>query len=200
VIENPIIIKKFNLDVERSIPSYYNLVLWLFCIILISFITYYKKKDQASYQYWLGMLVLFVYLSIDEYISIHETLSPIAHHVVNPSGLFYYTWVVFYFVVLVILGLIYLRFMISLPAKTRNLFIIALLLFISGAIGVEMFEGRYVEMYGETPFFYLFFVTLEETLEMAGLVVFIYALGSYINSELGILQIRTGPPQVSSRS
>lgn len=146
------------------------------------------------------MLVLFVYLSIDEYISIHETLSPIAHHVVNPSGLFYYTWVVFYFVVLVILGLIYLRFMISLPAKTRNLFIIALLLFISGAIGVEMFEGRYVEMYGETPFFYLFFVTLEETLEMAGLVVFIYALGSYINSELGILQIRTGPPQVSSRS
>lgn len=200
MIENPIIIKKFNLDVERSIPSYYNLVLWLFCIILISFITYYKKKDQASYQYWLGMLVLFVYLSIDEYISIHETLSPIAHHVVNPSGLFYYTWVVFYFVVLVILGLIYLRFMISLPAKTRNLFIIALLLFISGAIGVEMFEGRYVEMYGETPFFYLFFVTLEETLEMAGLVVFIYALGSYINSELGILQIRTGPPQVSSRS
>jgi hypothetical protein len=199
-IENPVILKRFNLDVERSIPSLYTLVLWLLCIALLSFIAYYKKKDQEPYKYWLGMVVLFVFLSVDEFISIHETLSPYMYHMLNASGLLFYTWVVLYFVALVILGLVYLRFMIGLPAKTRNLFIFALLLFVSGAIGVEMLEGRYVEMYGRTPFFYLFLITLEEILEMVGLVVFIYALGSYINSELGILQIRTGPPQVSSSS
>ena len=199
-IENPVILKRFNLDVERSIPSLYTLVLWLLCIALLSFISYYKKKDQEPYIYWLGMVVLFIYLSVDEFISIHETLSPYINHMLNASGFFFYTWVVLYFIFLVILGLVYLRFMISLPAKTRNLFIFALMLFVSGAIGVEMVEGRYVEMYGRTPFFYLFLITLEEILEMAGLVVFIYALGSYINSELGVLQIRTDPPQVRSRS
>ncbi len=199
-IEDPVFFKKLNLDVERSIPSLYTLLLWLVCIVLLSFIAYYKKKDQEPYKYWLGMVVLFVFLSVDEFVSIHETLSPYMYHMLNASGLLFYTWVVLYFVALVILGLVYLRFMISLPAKTRNLFIFALLLFVSGAIGVEMLEGRYVEMYGRTPFFYLFLITLEEILEMVGLVVFIYALGSYINSELGVLQIRTGPPQVSSSS
>ena len=146
------------------------------------------------------MVVLFVFLSVDEFVSIHETLSSNMYHMLNASGLLFYTWVVLYFVAIVILGLVYLRFMINLPTKTRNLFIFALLLFVSGALGVEMLEGRYVEMYGRTPFFHLFLITLEEILEMVGLVVFIYGLGSYINSELGVLQIRTGPPQVSSSS
>jgi len=50
-IEDPVFFKKLNLDVERSIPSLYTLLLWLVCIVFLSFIAYYKKKDQEPYKY-----------------------------------------------------------------------------------------------------------------------------------------------------
>jgi hypothetical protein len=55
-IEDPVIFKKLNLDVERSIPSLYTLVLWLVCIVLLTFIAYYKKKIRNRINIGLGWL------------------------------------------------------------------------------------------------------------------------------------------------
>ncbi len=57
---------------------------------------------------------------------------------------------------------------------------IAAILYIGGAIGFEMIQGRYSELHGEDNLMYNMIAAVEESLEFAGVIVFIYALLKYI--------------------
>lgn len=86
--------------------------------------------------------------------------------------------------------LVYMKFILNLPSKIRILFIVAGIVYILGAIGVELIGGRYYELYGDDNITYtIIIITIEELLEMAGIVVFIYALSSYIDTELKGLRL-----------
>jgi len=114
----------------------------------------------------------------------------------------YYAWVIPYSIGVVIFLLAYAKFVFILPLKTRNLFIISGVIFISSAVGIEFFESWSIYTQGEKgPYYhYLYFVTIEEPLEMIGLALFIYALVSYITTELGPLRIQIGQTlQVTDR-
>ena len=58
--------------------------------------------------------------------------------------------------------------------------LIAAAIYLAGAAGMEMIEAPLDELWGSLPFSML--VVVEETLEMAGLVFFIYTLLSCIKS------------------
>ena len=45
-----------------------------------------------------------------------------------------------------------------------------------GAIGVELIGGRYLELHGVENLTYAMITTVEESLEMAGVIIFIWAL------------------------
>jgi hypothetical protein len=51
-----------------------------------------------------------------------------------------------------------------------------------------MITGRYAELYGYNVTFHVI-ATVEELLEMTGIVIFIYALMSYIDTELKGLRL-----------
>lgn len=92
----------------------------------------------------------------------------------------------------------YTRFIIHLAARTRSLFIIAGLIYIAGALGSELVSGRYYEVHGESGVTYFIMITIEECLEMTGIVIFIYALTSYIDLQLKDMQLRiTSSPESS---
>ena len=55
---------------------------------------------------------------------------------------------------------------------------------IANWVGAEMFAGRYDDLYGAQNMTYAMITALEEFCEMFGVVVFIYALLSYMNSNL----------------
>jgi hypothetical protein len=59
-------------------------------------------------------------------------------------------------------------------------FIISAVLYIGGSIGIELIGGKYAEIYGFEDFSYTMIATLEESLEMAGLIVFIWGLLGYL--------------------
>jgi hypothetical protein len=188
---NNIFIRAFNLDWESSIPSLYVIMEWLFCLALLSIITFVKRKQKSPYAYWMGLVILFSFLTLDEFMSIHERLSGIIHHALNTSGVLLFAWIIPYSILMVILGIVYLRFLFNLPTRIRNLFLFAFVVFVFGALGVEFFEGGHADSHGKDYVYYLFFVTLEESLEMTGLVIFVYALSSYITEKLGTLMFRT---------
>ena len=80
-----------------------------------------------------------------------------------------------------LLAFVYLKFMRALAPKTRNLFLASAALFLSGAIGMEIVSSVVVSSMGgwETGFYSLTHAnhySIEEPLEMVGVVVFIYAL------------------------
>jgi hypothetical protein len=56
----------------------------------------------------------------------------------------------------------------------------AAILYIGGAIGVELFEGRYAELHGTSNLTYNMFITVEESLELGGVILFIWGLLVYI--------------------
>ena len=199
-VDDSKIIDAFNLDYERNIPTFFVIVEWLFCLALLGFIAYYKKKEQMPYAHWLGIMILFFLLTMDEFLVIHETFSKPIRIALNTSGLFYFAWVLLYAGLLVILLFIYLKFMISLPVKTRNLFIFAFLVFILGALGMEILAGGYIWTHGKNKAYYIVYVTNEEFLEMTGLMIFIYSLSSYLTEELRVSQIQLLPFKFGSNS
>ena len=79
----------------------------------------------------------------------------------------------------------YTKFLFHLPVSTKKLFIAAAALYIGGAMGVEMLGGYVASTTGQKNVSYVIVITIEESLEMLGIVVFIHALISYIKTYLG---------------
>jgi hypothetical protein len=104
------------------------------------------------------------------------------------SGLLYFAWVVPYALVLTAFGILYLPFVWALPPQSRVLFVAAGIVFVSGAMGMELLGGRELERYGGT-LLYAMYYTIEEAMEMGGILLFIYALLDYIATHAAV-QIR----------
>lgn len=182
-------IRLLNLDVERSIPTFFSSMMLLTCSFLLFIIASAKRKDGKGYIYWLGLSVIFLFLSIDESLMIHEGLIEKVRTMLNTSGYLYFAWVIPYGIGLIIFLLVYTRFLFNLPHKMRLLFIISGFVYVSGAIGLELIGGIYYELYGEQSLSFIILATIEELLEMTGVVIFIYALSLYIDTELKDLRL-----------
>jgi hypothetical protein len=55
--------------------------------------------------------------------------------------------------------------------------------YVGGALGMEMVCGYMFVEYGEQSLAYLAAMTLEETMEMTGMVIFLYALLDFLRRE-----------------
>ena len=72
------------------------------------------------------------------------------------------------------------RFLGRLPSATRRGLILAAVVYVSGAAGMELVEARLDSLWGTFAFSLL--VVVEESLEMAGLVILIHTLLSHLQS------------------
>lgn len=185
------VIKLFFVDAENNIPSTYSSLTLILSSVLLAVIAVAKYREKDSYAlYWKGLSLIFLYLSIDEAASIHEISGRhIRSFLGIDSGIFYFAWVIPAAVLVFIFILVYLRFLFSLPTKTRVLFIVAGIIFISGALGVESIGGWYSSTYSKLSFIYVVIATIEEALEMFGILLFNYALLEYISADIKYVQI-----------
>ena len=178
----------FNLDLERNLPTFFSTILLLMASLANFIIYIYKKNKSEKSLGWLILFIIFLFLSFDEIASIHEQTDPIVKGFIATSGIFYFAWVIPYTVMLILLAILYSRFILALPKKTKLLFILSGLIYVSGAIGIEMISAAVAERYGER-LYYDILATIEETLEMIGVTVFIYSLLSYMKEHTQPLTI-----------
>jgi hypothetical protein len=95
-----------------------------------------------------------------------------------------------------LVGLADLPFLAALPAPTRGLFIVAGAVYVGGAVGMELVEGYVVEDYhGTENLAFIVASTVEEGLEMVGIVIFIRALMGYLGDTTGTVELRFGSPR-----
>lgn len=177
----------FDIWKEYNIPNYYSSVTLFFCSIVLFTIAdaHRRFRDKREFYFWAGMAAVFLWLSFDEIIPIHDRLVHPVRNLLNTSGIFYLAWIIPYGIAMVFIGLIYIKFLLRLPKKTRLLFFTAAFIYISGAFGLEMIEGMVFERSGDQRNLTMDILdTLEETMEMVGVVIFIYALLSYIADNL----------------
>ena len=199
---------QLNLDEENNLPTWYSSSALLLSAILLAVIGLANKREGNPYTLeWLGLAAIFLYLSLDEAASLHETMDARTVALLGPMleaagyfhGFLYDSWVIIGAMFVLIVALAYLRFLTALPVKTRSLFLIAGTLYVGGALGIETLGSRYLYLYGQN-FSYIMFVAVEEGLEMLGIVVFLYALISHLGSSRSGLQIlvEDGTPEHTS--
>ena len=155
----------------------------LFSSVLLAVIAFAKKNGGPYFLSWTALSIIFLFLSLDEGAGLHELWTPLLLRSFDARGFLYFVWVVPYTAFVLIFALTYLSFLAHLPVKTRNLFLTAGAIFVSGALGMELIEGNYANSFGERNMVMAILTTIEEFLEMMGVVVFIYALMSYLSSE-----------------
>lgn len=183
----------FNLDGEGNIPTLFSSGAELLCAGLLAIIaTARKRQNKREYLYWAGLSIIFLFIAVDDGAALHEKIIRPLRNALNTSGALYYAWVIPYGMLVIAVGLIYFRFLFSLSVRMRYLFILAATLFVGGALGVEMIGGAWFERFGHENVGYELITMFEQSLQMSGILVFIYALMSYIETELNDLFIHIG--------
>ena len=178
-----------NLDRERSLPTVYSYTAILFCAVLLFIIAYTKhQQNDIHTKQWLVLALAFVFLATDEALSIHERL--ITETV---------SWTPYYVVGATVLLLSLRKLILELPKLSRTQFIIAGAIYVVGVVGVEAIGGMWLHDRGGGTICVIL-VTIEEILEMTGIVIFIYALTFYIEQELPTLSITLQQPNKISHA
>jgi uncharacterized protein DUF6064 len=178
------VIRLVWVDEEGNIPAWYSASLFLLCSFLLATIASAERQRQSRHSVgWLILSLVFVYLSLDESAQLHELSIPPLRDLFNPTGLLYYPWIVPAGICAALFALGYWRFLSRLPARTRWLFLLAGGVFVAGALGIEALSGKQAVLHGKENLTYHLIITVEELFEMAGLIVFIYALLDYISRQ-----------------
>ncbi len=172
----------FSVNLEASIPTWYATILLFVSAVLLALITAVKLKQKDPYaRYWLGLSIVFLYLSVDEGAAIHEIFSDPLQAALHTTGYLNFAWLIVFVPLVLLFALLYLRFLFHLPARIRNLVILAGVLYVGGAVIVEAISANRWYVDGGVSFPYLAIATVEELCEMLGVVVFIFALLSYLS-------------------
>ncbi len=175
----------FDLNSEDNIPTIYSGAALLFCSILTETVFQaHKLAKNKDFWSWRGLSIVFAGLSLDELIGFHERLTTPLQNTFNTSGFFYYAWVIVGAIFVLGFLLVFGRFITTLPRKTRRLFLIAGTIYVVGAIATELVGGYYEYYYTQSNMVYAFITTIEEVLEMVGIIIFIYGLLLYINTNM----------------
>lgn len=191
------LIPLFFLDEEGNIPTYFSAFILLFSSCLLSIIAVFKKRENCSFwRHWKFLSFIFLYISIDEACRIHELLNPIMRKLpfikmLHGGTLFKVAWIIPFMLGIIVLFLLFYRFFLYLPTRTKYLFFTTAALYVGGAIGLEVVGfGFFNMLFTTNNFTYTLIATLEETFEMLGVVVFIYALLEYMQNDLQEIQFQ----------
>ncbi|MBU0580882.1 MAG: hypothetical protein KKA19_06865, partial [Candidatus Margulisbacteria bacterium] len=180
----------FDMDVENNIPSWVSSLSLLLCSTLLFIISVAKRKlnDQFFFN-WAFLSFLFILMSTDEMIQLHEQIISPLRNLFHTGGFFYFAWVIPAVIFGIIFLLMYLKFLFSLDSKTRILFILSGIVYGIGAVGFEMIGGEFVFEFGNNNLFYSLLTTVEETIELSGIILFVYTLLNYLSTQLSEIRI-----------
>jgi hypothetical protein len=177
----------FYLDAEQNVPSFFSSCLLLLAALLLSAITLIEKDKVSSYlaSRWKILSCGFFLMAMDEIVCFHEKLVGLRRILFNLLGndsfkILSVTWVITAIPILVCLIIFFWKFLLHLPPITRSTFVLSAIIYLGGCIGVELVGLYYSDGYKIQDSNYYMLVTVEESLEMLGVIVFIQSLLQYI--------------------
>ena len=171
------VLNLFSVNLEESIPTWFATTLLFVSASLLAFIALAKFYETDRYRWhWVGLAIGFLYLSIDEGAGIHEIFVDPMKQAFNPDGFFAFGWQIVAIPVVLVVIVLYLRFMMHLPLRTRLWLITSAGFYLGGALIVEGISASLWHSNDGISMPYLAIATIEELFEMIGVVCFIYTL------------------------
>lgn len=177
--------QQFILDQENNIPTWFSSGLLALSAAMAALLAIAdRNRTDNRRRYWWALAGLLLVLSMDETASLHETFSSSLQQGLGVGGVLHFGWLVAAIPLVLAAGLFFLRFVLRLPPRVRTLIVVAGLFYLLGAVGAEMIGGVVWENVGPESAAYGALTTVEELLEMVGLVILIYGLGLHIDSTI----------------
>jgi hypothetical protein len=182
----------FNLDQEHNIPALFSTGLLLSASALLALIAMLARHNRtADVSKWSILAAGFLLMGMDESLSLHE-------HLIEPMrkllggrdlGVFYFAWVIPAIALVVALGVFFIPFMLRLPRRIGLGIAISAVVYLTGALGIELVEGWWREGHGHRNITYHLMVSVEEGMEMIGVIAFIHVLLGYVGARYQEIRI-----------
>lgn len=172
----------FNVDRELNFPTWYSALMIAFCAVLLKIIAMGKKQQGDRYtKDWQLLSLIFWFLAIDEIVSIHEILIiPEVSQALHLPWFLHSAWVIPGMIFVAWFARRYSKFVRHLPTKSRLHFIFAACIYVGGALIMEMIGSYFAESLSQQNIIYALTTSVEECLEMTGIVMLIYSLLYYL--------------------
>lgn len=170
----------FDMGMEANLPTYVSALNLLLAGGLLALIAHYESKRQQKQDWhWWGLALGCVLMSFDEATMIHDSIvgATLIRHFGRGQGIMYYAWYKLYIPLVLLIGIVYIPFLLRLAWRYLWRFLLAGMIFLSGAIGFEMLEAYLVGYRLQGIHAIQLF---EETGEMIGVVVAIHTLLLYL--------------------
>ena len=164
----------FDVDNESSIPTWFSSSgLLISSLLLLAIAGERRREGDRDARYWYGLALGFAVMSLDEIAALHELANTFMD----------IDWTIPGAILVAILAALYLRFLLRLDRQTRQRFVTAGAVYLAGALGVEYVMGEpalFRHSMDSLP--YQLLATVEETLEMVGIVLFIHTFLVYMSA------------------
>lgn len=179
------LVDEFNVNVENNVPTFFSALLLVACSATLFVIAREPSLPRRDARYWGWLGVIFLFLAMDEDASLHELLTRPMDYILPEHGVLHFAWVLPYGLAALVVGLLYIGFVLRLPDPARWRVIIAGSVYLSGAFGFELIGGWYISSRDNVQDFpYMVIVAAEEFLEMCGSIFFLYTLLGYLADRL----------------
>lgn len=171
----------FDLDGDGNLPAVLSATLLLTCSALC-FINARAVKGQpaARYRHWRFLMYAFLVMTVDELAGLHELLDRPVGALVDAGGILAFAWVIPASIFALGLLIAYLPFLLELPRDIALRLLLAGAIYVGGAVGIDAISGMFWEADGRESAAYMTTSILEETAEIAGLLLFIDACLRYL--------------------
>jgi hypothetical protein len=184
----------FDVDIEHNVPSFlsfFQLLVAGFILMMLAALS--GKKKDGNRNAWAVLSIIFCYLAVDELEEIHETMVNFFRNTFHTTGLLYHAWVIPMVAFVIVLGIIYLPFLLRLPKRTRIGIMVAGIAYVASAAGGDMISGVILTKYPQLVEHRAITIEnlLEEMGEMVSIAYFIYVLLSYLRDSLSDVVLLT---------
>lgn len=193
--------RMLHLDREMTVPAWFSVILFAVNAGLAGLVAWVRRqRREGDVGAWVVLALVFVSLSIDELVAIHEVLPDRVRAVLGDYavGPLYYAWYLPVVAFFGAIGLWLIPAWLRLPARTRWGMMASLGIFLLGAVGFEATMGWVMEARGAEdpplqggPWGLVFLVMAEELTELVGLSVLTCVLFAYLRPQV---RLQIGDP------
>jgi hypothetical protein len=177
-------VRLFSVNREANLPTTFSIFLLVISTSLLAIIAIESKNHKEPFSAaWISLTIIFGYITIDEASALHEMTDPFLNQLLGsgPFGIFTHSWVWLPIFLIPLLVILFAKFYLQLPKFTRTWTGIAGFIYILGAAGMEMVGSSVIAVTSANHRYYFLAYTLEESLEMLGIILFIYALMAHLS-------------------
>jgi hypothetical protein len=180
-------LRQFDFDGEGTVQAWFSSLVLLMCACLLGVAAGLSRREgDIDWRRWAILGGIFVFLSLDETAGFHEGLIIPVRTALKLTGALYFSWVVPAMVFVAWVGLYFIPFVLRLPRKHAASFVLAGVVYVGGALGIEMVSSYEAWNHGMKSTPYIVSTCIEETLEIAGATLFCCFLLMYLRDRWGV--------------